>query len=700
MFEKAEFVPEKVNLLVVDDDRDIRNLFMEIFTIEGYKVTGTGEGVEAIELSKKRFFNVAIIDVKLLDISGIEVLKNIHKSSPETIAIVLTGFASVETAIEAMSEGAYTYLAKPFDIAKVTDMVKKALIKQNLALENIRLSKIIYQRSKQLTRLQDISIEMLSTQDIDIKLQKIVDTTQEFTQSSIVSLMLVDEESGQLRIRRARGVSDEIVDKTALEIGKDIAGWVAEHKESVLVTDIETDERFQRPNREHYKTKSFISIPLILEDKVIGVLNCTDKIDGEVFTNEDLSLLTMVGNQSAVVIHNARLYNRLKIANKELEMLNQLKTDLVSTVSHELRTPLTIIHEGINLAMDPITGEINQTQRECLMIALDGTDRLFRMVSGLLDLSKIEAGRIVLKRDRANVKELVDKLKPLLQKQINKKSLVLKTDVPDNLEDVYIDSDKISQIIINLTGNAVKFTSQGGTITIKAKMLTDVEDKKKREFLQFSVSDTGMGIKEEDLEKIFDKFYRSTESRLKGIEGTGLGLPIAKSLVEAHNGRIWAESEVGKGSTIYFTLPLYHEVEIFKGFFDDSIRRSGKEQTSLAFIILQIKDYDVLKNSLEERVCRELHHEIFKIIKQVVRRPTDWVGKYRGEDMYAILAESNRDGAQSILKRIKNKIREHKFPYKFFDLSFNAGVSIYPDESVEQDELIQKAEQSIVYIGA
>lgn len=233
----------------------------------------------------------------------------------------------------------------------------------------------------------------------------------------------------------------------------------------------------------------------------------------------------------------------LEEKNDELKKLDQLKSQFVANVSHEFKNPLTIIGESMRLIVDGAAGEINQRQREVLESGKKTVDRLARLVTDLLDISKIEAGKMELKREKFDVSKLIGEIVAVYEREIARKQISLKQDIPD-LGPLWADRDKITEVIVNLLNNAIKYTPQGGSISLKA---SGNEDQ-----IRVEVSDTGPGIPREYLEKIFDKFERIAAEK---AEGTGLGLSIAKDILRLHRGRVWLESEVGKGSRFIFTLP-------------------------------------------------------------------------------------------------------------------------------------------------
>lgn len=227
----------------------------------------------------------------------------------------------------------------------------------------------------------------------------------------------------------------------------------------------------------------------------------------------------------------------------ELKKIDEMKSEFISTASHELRTPLASMKGAVSLVLNEAAGEINQTQKKFLQILNRNCDRLTRLVSNLLDLSRIEAGESRLSRELTNVNKVIAESVNSLRPQTERKKISLSTEIPQSLPSIFVDRDKLEEVFINLIDNAIKFTPPGGKISIQA-----LEEESR---LKFSVIDNGVGIPEEDIKNIFEKFRQLGNER----GGTGLGLPISKDIIEAHGGKIWVESKIGEGSKFTFILP-------------------------------------------------------------------------------------------------------------------------------------------------
>ncbi|MDD5491507.1 MAG: diguanylate cyclase [bacterium] len=305
---------DKPELLIVDDEKVIREMLEALLVREGYNVTTAENGAAGIDQIQKKFFNIAIVDIKLTDMSGMEVMKHVREAHPETVVLMVTAFATTETAIKALEAGVYDYIIKPFDINRIKMIIKRGLEEQRLTLENKELLSSLKIEKDKLESVLEIGKMMSSILDLRELIDFIVKKSTEVLKAEKGSLMLLDEATGQLIINGAIGLSEEVINKTKMKIGDKIAGFVIKYGEAMLVENIETDERTKRESRPHYLGKSFISVPLIHKDKIHGVLSVTDKKDDglKIFTEDDLNYLSIIINYAAVAIENARLYEEVK----------------------------------------------------------------------------------------------------------------------------------------------------------------------------------------------------------------------------------------------------------------------------------------------------------------------------------------------------------------------------------------------------
>ena len=299
----------------------------------------------------------------------------------------------------------------------------------------------------------------------------------------------------------------------------------------------------------HRQARAQVVIPIEREDKVIGLL-VLESSDVGVYAEETVRFLVRLADHAAVAVANAQLY-------AEVQRANQTKSEFVSFVAHELKTPMTAIRGYADLLAKGAVGPINENQAQFLKVIRTNVERMNRLVSDLSDISRIEAGKLELEFRRVDFREVVDEVVSSLRQQIEAKRQTLKVHVPEDLPPVWADQGRMAQVLTNLVSNAHKYTPEGGRIEILVEHVPNRWQKEGPvDVLHVAVRDNGLGMSEEDQQKVFQKFFRSENRAAREAPGTGLGLHITKNLVEMHGGTIWFESQLGHGTTFHFTVPI------------------------------------------------------------------------------------------------------------------------------------------------
>ena len=369
----------------------------------------------------------------------------------------------------------------------------------------------------------------------------------------------------------------------------------------------------------------------------------------------------------------------LEQKNKDLEKLDQLKNDFVSIVSHELRTPLSITKEGISLVLDGVTGSINPKQSKILATSKNNIDRLARIINSLLDISKIESGRVELKKKSVNFEALIKNVVSSFENMAKEKGLELRVNLPKGRDlSLYIDEDRMIQVFTNLIGNALKFTEKGHI---------DISLEQRTNEMEFMVSDTGIGITAEDLPKVFTKFLQFGRTPGAGEKGTGLGLSIAKGLIKLHRGRIWVESEAGRGTKFIFTLPKYSVGENAREYIEDAIEDAIKSSTHVTLAVVTFSYSDKIKDAYDG-----LAEELLKIIKSQLYRGKDMALRYPDE-FFIIMRDCEKSSGLIVQGRIEQALRGYLESVNLIkEIKINFGLATYPDEASNYQELVNKAQ--------
>jgi len=409
----------------------------------------------------------------------------------------------------------------------------------------------------QLDLLHDVSRTLTASPDMEHTLNGVFSALGQVLHFDTATLFLLDR-GGRLFIRAAWGYELHAEQLRSFEVGEGVVGWVVANRAPTIVGDSDMDVRFA--SLDGRSSRSMLGVPLCLGERVVGALTLVRRAPAVQFSDDDLLLVATVGNSAAIALENARVHEQERALSLRLEELNQLYgqerevldklteserlySEVISTVSHELKTPLMGIRGFAQMIRD---GDVEGDEsRDFATEIYENAVRLSTYVERMLQEQAINAGGETLDMREVRVRPMVDQVVKQLATGAPNHDLV--NDVPDDVPSVSGDPDKVMQILLNLVSNAVKYSPRGGAVRVSAHP----SDR----WLELCVSDQGVGIPPEARSRIFDRFFRVSSYDTKGIPGTGLGLSIVKGLVELHGGRIWVESEVGRGSTFHVTLP-------------------------------------------------------------------------------------------------------------------------------------------------
>ena len=539
-----------------------------------------------------------------------------------------------------------------------------------------------------LNTLYEIVRDVNSTLSLKNALKTIVDKATTLLKVERASLMLLDPTRKFLTIHSATGLSPSIIRSAKIKVGEGVSGWVARKGKPLLIHDISQDKRFTKKQGGRYSTDSLLSVPLKAKGKTIGVLNVNNKKRRAVFTQADLKLLTALADEAAIAIQNAKLYGELVQANERLKELDKLKSGFVANVSHELRTPLAIIRNFIFAFQQEIGGTVGDRQKDYLARIEDNLGRLERLIDNLLDLSKIEAGRFEVKKTSADLLSIAKKVTESLQRKGEEKGVTLTFSVPEPVPSTYLDQDRVTEVVTNLVDNAIKYTPRGGNVAVGLR--------KENGELLLSVQDTGIGIKQKDQEKLFEKFRQFGASPHRE-KGAGLGLAIAKEIVELHHGKIRVSSEEGKGSTFIAAFPILSDEAFFLERLSMELQKAREKGDFLSLVVLGFSNFEEIKKKMRESEAESLLNKVAEIAKETVRQPSDVVSSYKRGRVIAILAGAHRKGAQAIAERVRGSVRAHPFTAggNSFSPELRFGIAVFPEDGENQTELVRKAEKAL-----
>jgi GAF domain-containing protein/anti-sigma regulatory factor (Ser/Thr protein kinase) len=448
--------------------------------------------------------------------------------------------------------------AQPFtdkQIELVVTFADQAVI----AIENVRLLTELQSRTRELAlsveelqALGEVSRAVSSTLDLNMVLDTIVSRAVQLSGSDQGIVYEFDEGSEIFHARATHRITPEHLDTVSaapIRLGEGAVGRAGEIRAPVQVADIQDESQpVAAQVREllvHEGMRSLLAIPLIREQRLLGGLVILRREQGA-FSTEVVSILQTFATQSVLAIQNARLFREIEVKSHQLEVASQHKSEFLANMSHELRTPLNAIIGFSEVLTDQMFGELNEKQEEYLRDIYASGTHLLSLINDILDLSKIEAGRMELELTDFDLPTALDNAIILVRERAARHGISLHKSFDERLGQIHADERKVRQVVLNLLSNAIKFTPEGGRIEVGAVP--------KDGCVEISVSDTGVGIAPEDQEAVFEEF-RQVGTAAKKIEGTGLGLTLCRKFVELHGGRIWVKSELGAGSTFTFTIP-------------------------------------------------------------------------------------------------------------------------------------------------
>ncbi|MBN1874519.1 MAG: GAF domain-containing protein [Anaerolineae bacterium] len=421
-----------------------------------------------------------------------------------------------------------------------------------IAIENAQLftttDKALRARLEELTILQQIDRQLNATLDYREVMGQTLEWATRITDTSVgLIAALNEEEDGTigLRLLAHKGYPQNIFERYAEEelwpLDKGLIGNTVLTGETTLVKDVSEDANYAQviPGMQ-----AQLTVPIEREERVIGVI-ALESAQAESFSEENVALISRLANHAAIAIENARLFQQVQRA-------NEAKTEFVSFVSHELKQPMTSMKGYTDLLMKGIGGTLNDQQKQFLQVIRSNVERMGRIVSDLLDVTRIESGRLRLEMSDVVPADVMSEAVQAFEQAIAVKGQELKVEIEPNLPQIQGDRGRLLQVLTNLISNANKYTPEHGTITVSVGRWMDRE----QHYVRWAVRDTGVGMKPEELDRLFTKYFRSKNPEVRSEQGTGLGLVITRSIIEMHGGYIAVESEWQKGSTFSFVIPI------------------------------------------------------------------------------------------------------------------------------------------------
>lgn len=516
-------------VLVVDDEPDVLQICERILTAEGFSVTTVSNGFEAVQLAGAERFDLLLTDIKMPGMDGLDVAEAARSVNPNLVCVTMTGYSTMDTAIEALKLGVEEFIIKPFSASDLVSAIGRALEKERLRREAARL--------RALLPLFDAMRTFMSSTDVQEVAQKVVDTAARELRAQRAAIFLW--------LDRAVGLRPQEIVALHEVRAAELPAWRELAKAALDAASPITFGRAQpHPALAPLGVAAALAQAIPSKAGPLGVLVLAHERPDDSFSEGDKEFATLLCSQAGIAIENANLFEELREAYEELRQLDHLKSEFISIAAHELRTPLAILmgYAGI------LEGLVPPEVKKYASIISRSANKLRTLIDAMLNLDALEKGTSTIRLESFSLAELVEDAVEDLRPLAQSKKQSLQVHLPAHEVRLITDREKFNIILTNLLSNAIKFTPEGGAITVSALQT--------EEGVQVSVADTGPGIPRELWSRIFERFFQAEPSLTRQHEGMGLGLSIARGMVELFGGRIWLQSEVGKGSTFFFTLPL------------------------------------------------------------------------------------------------------------------------------------------------
>ncbi len=402
------------------------------------------------------------------------------------------------------------------------------------------------EKAVKLERLLALTRELGSAPDKEQFFQRLTIAATELTDSEVASILKFDKSSNSLRFISAPWFHQESLKEVIVPIDESMAGWAFGNNKPLIIQDVAKDSRHFKAVDQitNFTTTSLLAVPLAYQGNTIGVLEVVNKSGNAHYTEDDVTILEILALYASTTLWISILEASFQSAQNNLTDLERLKSNFIAITSHELRTPLGLILGHATFLKEMISEE----HHEPMETIIRNATRLKEIIERLTDVDNYETGMSSIRQRKLSIPRLINKVVSSSKEMATSKNITLQTDIPDEGLEIEADINKITVAISNLIHNSITFTNEGGKVLVKAEGVTG--------HVQVSVKDNGIGIPADDLSYVFERFFQVESHLTRRHPGMGLGLSVAKTMIELHGGRIWVESVEGQGSTFIFLLPL------------------------------------------------------------------------------------------------------------------------------------------------
>lgn len=689
-------------ILLVSDNEKLNRTVLSSLAKTAISLITSADEKSVLNYADKGLISLILLDEETKSTDVLILCKKLQAAAlKHNIALISIVKSSTEN-IELLKL-TNSYISKPVNEKILTACINSNLkIKKavdTLSMNNSELAKSLYQ----LDVLYNTSTQLASSLDRHKLINIMIDGLERSLSFSLSSTLVFNEEHNiDLIINSLYAISPRLEHSLKLRA---ILSYRALFDKKRIPYDININDINVIKNIKHPLDEYDLNIlkfdnlfaPINVGEKFFGLIEVFRESD---FSQEDTTCFQTLARQVSLPLENASLYEEIKKTNTKLEKLERLKSEFISIVSHELRTPLTAIKNSLEICLSGKAGEVSAITDKFLNMAKRNVTRLSGIINDLLDLSKVEAGKMDFKFERANINTPVEFIKNTFENVAKEKNIDLILEKDENIALTYFDSQRIEQVMSNLISNAIKFTNENGQITVKTENITQAQIDKTKflavenpvfydNYIKISVKDNGIGIAQEDLQKVFDQFQQIENSLNRKNGGTGLGLPIARQLIESHKGFIWVESELNRGTTFSFIIPVLSEKEKFILDINKEISKAKTCNNSLLLLLVQEK------SGGENSFLNDLREEKISIIRKTSNTKEVSYEEDGRSCLAVMIPEADKFAQSFIEKKIESTIssEDNSASGAKYDIVYS--TALFPDNAQDATELIETAKNSL-----
>ncbi len=654
--------------LLISEDSEKENLVKRVFPSD--EVIVTSDGVLVFDILKVEEPDIVIVDG---DINSID-LKPLCRKIKQYPVVILLILGEKEHNKDVM-HNANLFIQTPIDEKLLSATVDSGLKTRHSLLKMTKSNQELARSLYQLNVLYNTSSQLAGSLDKDKLLKIMLEGIEKSLNFELAcTLMFRSEREPVLIINSVYQVSDRLLEALKLRAILSYKSLLNDPPFDIKIGNLKIEKNVKHNIQEYdFSVLRYDNMfaPIMVSDEFFGF---TEIYREKQFTTEDATCFQTLVQQVAIPLQSASFTQELKATNRKLEKLERLKSEFISIVSHELRTPLTAIKNAMDIILSGKAGEMTENIEKFVSMGKRNAIRLSGIINDLLDISKIEAGKMDFKFELINIEPVIEYVKNNLSEVAKEKNLTIKY-IPSNEDvEIYADSNRLEQVLTNLVSNAIKFTPDAGEIEISSKVVNArelqydncfEEDIKKLQgnYLQVCVEDHGIGIERKDLNHVFDKFAQIENSLSRKVGGSGLGLPIARQLMEAHNGAIWCDSEINKGSRFYFVIPIANDKSNFLMIKKQLAQKARANNSTIAVIKIKSTE-NVIENLLRENNLLNKTYMTNSLIEKDGNLTT----------LSLILMDGDKPSAEFLKKKIDSVVEQNKNLYGECDIMYSYDI--------------------------